>query len=257
MINWTCQVSKYRISPGCSHESSNASDAASFHRDIMLHTKHNVPIYTFIIYLDDSLLKIIPKSHNHLRMNFIKFSLSKTNTLKLKSGDAILINAALLHCGVFNNIKKNRRVIQLFDVFPSEKIAMKYSQHIAHVHYNKFNSNIGSIISKISHSKFSWFVKKLSSLVTSNGYGYNTFKNDYNIISGESYRSRLSSDKENIDKYFMGNLYVIYTQNYVNTLSENKNNYYRSIIYDKIYINYFIQSIIYILLLFSILYCLL
>lgn len=247
-IGWDCQVSKYRVSPGCSHETSNATDAASFHRDVMAYTKHNVPIYTFIIYLDDAGFQFIPKSHKNLRMNMITY-LSKRNTqLQLNPGDAILINATLLHRGVFNDITKNRRVIQLFDVFPNKKIALQYYPNIAHVVYDgdvdNTKNSLGETISKYAHSRYSSIIKFLSSMVTANGYGYNMFQTNHTIMSGESYRPRLTPDQEKTNAYFKGNLYVVYDHNYVNELDAETNKYYRSMIYGNIHIMYYLIRII-------------
>lgn len=199
LMNMDLDYIKYRVS-----NSNNSSDAGAFHRDIHTYDKTQ-PIYTCLTYLDESVLEIIPKSHNNLcipYLKFIKFYNSKLQ-LKMNPGDLLLFNASLLHRGIFYKSKgNNRRIIQLFDCV-SVRDMKKYEESILHIPCrNECSSIISNFLIKINKTNFSANLANKIALVSSfRGYGYilnpiSLMSSDKKIkhISTESERNRTSVD---------------------------------------------------------------
>lgn len=230
-LNWYAKYTKYRVS-----NNNNASDASTFHRDIIKWSTNSDPeieslnIYTCLMYLDDSDMELIPYSHIYTSSNAIE-SISKLSNkirIHLKCGDALVFNAQLLHRGVFENIDINqdRRLIQVFDVHPTSAQAKLLSSRIFHIPAINRKSYSG-IINWLSHNPISIkFMNLLGYLNADTGYGKdeNTyhFLADNNMekclyLSSEGTRGRLDSDIENYkDKFEEGNLYVMCDNNHVN-----------------------------------------
>ena len=97
----------------------NSVDAAVFHSDVYNFTDGPMPLYTAVCYLDKAELEIIPGSHTNPRPPYSELT---PKVLHLEAGDVVLFNAALLHRGVNFSRGKNRRVLQVFDIFPSPDI---------------------------------------------------------------------------------------------------------------------------------------
>lgn len=108
---------KFRFS-----NNNNSTDASTFHSDIYNHTNSELlPIYTCLCYFDDSQLEVIPKSH--IASNNISCIQSYSNKviLKVNRGDILVFHANLHHRGVNFGTSQNRRLLQVFEVFPDEK----------------------------------------------------------------------------------------------------------------------------------------
>jgi hypothetical protein len=113
---------KFRFS-----NNNNANDAAMFHGDIYNHSGDPMlPIFTCLCYFDDAQMELIPKSHlqNSTPSTFRAFE--RRVQLKLAPGDVLVFHANLHHRGINYYKTENRRILQVFDVFPN---AATYERH--------------------------------------------------------------------------------------------------------------------------------
>lgn len=109
---------KYRLS-----NNSNFVDASGFHRDVQCLKDWN-PIMTCLTYLDDTDMEIIEGSHKSKNLSYKKavdFLTNNRKTVHIKSGNVLVFYATLLHRGVFSDLSKNRRLLQVFDCFEIDK----------------------------------------------------------------------------------------------------------------------------------------
>ena len=117
-LDTTIDFQKYRLS-----NNSNFVDASGFHRDVQC-LKDWKPIMTCLTYLDDTDMEIIEGSHKSKNLSYKKaYDLLTTNrkTVHIKSGNVLVFYATLLHRGVFSDLTKNRRLLQVFDCFEKGK----------------------------------------------------------------------------------------------------------------------------------------
>ena len=168
LMNMDLDYIKYRVS-----NSNNSSDAGAFHRDIHTYNKTQ-PIYTCLSYLDESVLEIIPTSHNNLCIPYLKFNkfFNSKIQIKMNPGDLLLFNASLLHRGIFYKTKsKNRRLIQLFDCV-SLRDMKKYEESILHIPCrNECSSMISNFLIKINKTKHSSnLVNKVALVASFSGF---------------------------------------------------------------------------------------
>lgn len=103
----------------------NSRDAATFHSDVYNYTSNEVmPIYTCLCYFDNTKLEIIPGSHKndfHKNSSAISSYFSK-KVIEIHPGDILIFHSNLYHRGLNFDKKGDRRLLQVFDVFPNEKI---------------------------------------------------------------------------------------------------------------------------------------
>lgn len=244
-LNWNCLYTKFRFS-----NNNNSNDASLIHRDIQSYTNKLYPIFTCLTYLDDSSLEIIPGSHLNTHYSLIEslFIINKTKTINMKRGDILIFYSTLLHRGLFyNNNNKNRRLLQLFDVYQNEYDYNKYSSKILHVLGNNTHSNFLIEISK--YKIFINFLNLFGLLNSATGYGYNNNimsllkLSNFTHISQEGLSKRLNYNE---NKYQKLNLYFINKDNV--TLSEDKYKIYLFYCYNKQFIIYSIIFIIIIII---------
>ena len=99
----------------------NSKDASTFHGDVYNHSNIALmPIYTCLCYFDDSQMELIPKSH----IKNDKSTLELFNTkiqITLSRGDILIFHSNLYHRGINYFKKENRRLLQVFDVFPNKE----------------------------------------------------------------------------------------------------------------------------------------
>ena len=127
ILGWDAQYLKYRFS-----NKQNAKDAATFHGDLYNHTDSNIiPIFTGLIYFDESDVELIPhshKSHKLKQQENITIKTYETYSMKQKlhivPGDFLLFHANIHHRGLFYDTANtsNRRLLQVFEIFPNRNI---------------------------------------------------------------------------------------------------------------------------------------
>lgn len=124
-LTWHPEYLKFRIS-----NVNNARDAFTFHGDLYDH-RHGLqllPVYTALVYFDDAELEVIPGSH--LKQGNPFENLARRRRLPLRAGDVLVFHANLLHRGIFSLGQTNRRLLQVFDIFPNKTIARSLIRRI-------------------------------------------------------------------------------------------------------------------------------
>ena len=223
---------KYRAS-----NNNNSVDASGFHRDLRINKNISLPIYTCLCYLDDSIMEIIPKSHNKNMINYIKaFKLFLTKKkIYIKKGDILIFHATLIHRGIFYINQKNRRLLQCFDCIPNDKydfLKNKIFHLPCKLNCNKIFTDIAKFISKINI--IIELINFINYFNVAQGYGLESdiFKklkhnnkplNKY-YFSTEENTPRLYPKYNNFET---GNNYVLLDKNILEWEKKNKNlNFY-------------------------------
>jgi hypothetical protein len=141
---------KFRFS-----NNNNSTDASTFHADIYNHVGIELlPIYTCLCYFDDAQLEIIPGSHKYNNNGQSINTYKKKIILNIQRGDILVFHANMHHRGINYNKEANRRLLQVFEVFPDSET------------YNKHFSKL-----VIVQSSESFIIKKILSPIM-----YNTSK---------------------------------------------------------------------------------
>jgi hypothetical protein len=78
-------------------------------------------MYTCLCYFDDAQLEVIPGSHKYNNPGRSIESYSNRKVIYIKGGDILVFHANLHHRGINYNKTKNRRVLQVFEVFPDKE----------------------------------------------------------------------------------------------------------------------------------------
>ena len=136
----------------------NAKDASTFHGDVYNHSyayrKNDskeggendskvgadtapvfdiLPIYTCLTYFDNAQMELVPYSHLSERLRrergipTASSELYKTRrVVALKAGDILVFHANLHHRGLFYDVQQHRRILQVFETFPSRS---EYERH--------------------------------------------------------------------------------------------------------------------------------
>ena len=115
---------KFRLS-----NNNNSTDASTFHGDIYNNTNSELlPIYTCLCYFDDAQLEIIPGSHKFNNIGSSIESYNKKITINIRRGDILIFHSNIHHRGINYNKTENRRLLQVFEVFPDKQT---YEAHIS------------------------------------------------------------------------------------------------------------------------------
>jgi hypothetical protein len=116
----------------------NSTDASLFHSDTYNFDDKidHIPSYTSLCYLDDSQIEIIPGSHKKTNLSWIE-SYNKKIQVNLKKGDILIFYSGLHHHGINYHDNPNRRLLQVFDIFPNETV---------------FNNNVDKLYNILSSS---------------------------------------------------------------------------------------------------------
>jgi hypothetical protein len=218
-LGWKSKHTKARIS-----NNNNSSDASVFHRDLFrISDKYPEAkdIYTCLTYLDNSTMQLIPESYLKPELNFTDALSNFTDriTIEMKPGDVLIFNCMMLHRGVFDKLSldDNRRLIQLFEVYPSEEEYKAHNEKIVHIKSTGVRSSISEISNYLGHAPvISDIMSFISYLNASTGYGKGSDLNDliaenklenYAFVSSEGMQKRL--DPATLDKgWGDSNLYV-------------------------------------------------
>jgi hypothetical protein len=110
------KYTKFRYS-----NNNNSIDASVFHQDVYNHTELKImPIFTALAYFDKAELELIPGSHIKNNLNLINLYTNKT-VLHLEPNDIVIFYSNMYHKGVNFSKGDNRRLLQVFDVFPDNQ----------------------------------------------------------------------------------------------------------------------------------------
>lgn len=252
------KITKYRVS-----NNNNSTDASIFHRDIQVMNNNitqSIPIYTILVYLDNnSYMEVIPGSHKKYRMTILEAAnfYNKSIELNINPGDILIMNACLIHKGIFYNSNKNRRLIQCFDCIPVDNYNY-YNNKILHLPcLDRCFSKLEILM--IFISKIEFLIKKIdfiNYLNTATGYNCKTnfmknlsYKN-IDFLSSEANNKRLVPKQNKLD---IINRYIIKIDNIsCQKKSDITKIYLNSMLMFYIYI--YIYILVIIIILFFIIY---
>lgn len=204
---------KFRFS-----NNNNSKDASTFHGDNYNHTNEKlIPIYTALCYFDPAQLEVIPGTHL-LNDNSIKHFVTQYNNrqiLDISPGDIIVFHSNLHHRGIgFDN--NNRRLLQVFNIFPNNEIFSKYAPKLKTVISEqsisgKFLAPLSYYISKVPLlinliSFFSYYLMINDLQYKIVGYDF-TPKEKMNKIMG--YEPLIRKNIENLSSQEVWNVNVI------------------------------------------------
>lgn len=115
---------KFRLS-----NNNNSTDASTFHGDVYNNTNSELlPIYTCLCYFDDAQLEIIPGSHKYNNSGLSFESYNNKKIITVKRGDILIFHSNIHHRGINYNKTENRRLLQVFEVFPDKET---YNEHVS------------------------------------------------------------------------------------------------------------------------------
>jgi hypothetical protein len=137
----------------------NSTDASTFHSDVYNFTSlETIPIYTCLCYFDKTQMELIPGSHKkEFKSNHSSITSYFTKkVIDIQPGDILIFHSNLYHRGTNFNTENNRRVLQVFDVFPNQQV---------------YNENISKLITVTSSKKsnvigqLSYYISKVPVII--------------------------------------------------------------------------------------------
>lgn len=204
-LHWQADYVKFRVS-----DNNNSVDASAFHRDIFNQTdkKEDFPCYTCIMYLDKTVMEVVPGSHltPFLSHYDALTQLFNVNKIYLNVGDILVFNARLLHRGIFTENLPHRRVIQIFEMFTSSESLSKNINRIVYKLGDETFANAIKFVSKINWMCFFWNLSGYFNAAT----GYGILKNcnmpgmDYLSPEGSALRINVIPNTwQELNKYYV------------------------------------------------------
>lgn len=113
---------KFRFS-----NNNNSNDASTFHGDVYNYAETELlPIYTGLCYFDHAQIEVIPGSHKYHNKGWSIPMFNQRKVLDVNPGDILLFHSNLHHRGVHFNKQPNRRLLQVFEIFPDQAT---YDEH--------------------------------------------------------------------------------------------------------------------------------
>ena len=203
---------KYRVS-----NKNNSTDAAAFHRDVIIQKKNinKVNIFTVLSYLDLAYIELVPNTHFSPHMKYWEAYLKykKKKKILIYPHNLVIFYSTLIHRGIFyNNLQKNRRLIQMFDCIPVNEFP-KINLKLLHLSCkDKCVTHFENMMILLGRNKI--LIEPINILNYFNvatGYGiqYNFLHKryrDYIYLSSESNNQRLNPKYNLFDKI---NKYII------------------------------------------------
>jgi len=170
-LGWQAVLTKYRVS-----DNNNSADASAFHRDVACHHPDQTlfPLYTCLSYLDATIVELIPGTHLRPVMGWGEAwrTYGQAQRLEVQPGDVLLFHAGLIHRGIFTEGLARRRLIQVFEVYPSQNAADTYRPRVLHL-YNKTNQRAGTGLAWLSRHAWAFgLVNWMGYANAATGYGY-------------------------------------------------------------------------------------
>jgi hypothetical protein len=107
----------------------NSVDASTLHSDTYDHTESEIlPIFTCLVYFDDTQVEIIPGSHraSYSEKHGTLEAYGNRITVNINAGDIVVFHCNLFHRGKGYDFKGNRRILQVFDVFQNGDAFAQY-----------------------------------------------------------------------------------------------------------------------------------
>jgi hypothetical protein len=209
-FSWSTVYTKFRVS-----DNNNSVDASAFHRDIFpingAESAGAPPVYTILTYFDKTVMEVIPGSHNELDMSYGNAvqRYFDAERLLIEPGDMLIFHATLLHRGIFTEKQAHRRVLQVFECFPSDDLFHQYNEKICHIPGNeKFQS---AMLTIARTPGFIFFSNIAGFLNSATGHGSHLADmtgicnvDEYNYLSSEGLTKRaggVADGVEPLNKY--------------------------------------------------------
>jgi len=135
----------------------NSTDASTFHSDVYDYTNNEImPIFSCLCYFDKTQLIVIPGSHKKQfqKDNSSISSYRKKRIVTIEPGDILIFHANLYHRGTHFDSQANRRLLQVFEIFPDDETFLSnYDKFLTVITANTVTldvvNNISYHISKI------------------------------------------------------------------------------------------------------------
>lgn len=185
------------------NNNNNSTDAATFHSDTYNFTdSESFRIYTCLCYFDKTQLELIPGSHKKQfhKENTVLSSYSKRQVIDVEPGDIIIFHSNLYHRGTNFNAA-NRRVLQVFDVFPDKESFNENFDKLLTVRTS--NTKAINIISHLSYNmaKFPFIINNVNFIHYFLVYNDLQYKIVLNDISPKEKKNKLITyeSAKNID----------------------------------------------------------
>jgi len=135
----------------------NSIDASVLHSDVYNFTSEKeIPMYTALCYFDNAQLELIPGSHLKPRESFIQLN-NKRIILDLEPGDIVVFNSSIMHRGVNFTKDNDRRVLQVFEIFPTQEIYNENIGKLLTVDTSNSNSNSKNLLYYIA--QITWLIE--------------------------------------------------------------------------------------------------
>ena len=146
----------------------NSIDASVIHSDVYNFTcEKEIPIYTALCYFDKAQLELIPGSHLKPRESFIELN-NKRIILDLDPGDIVLFNSSIMHRGVNFTKEGDRRVLQVFEIFPTQEIYNENVGKLLTVDTTISNSNSKNLLYYVAQIK--WLIEIVNNLLANDSH---------------------------------------------------------------------------------------
>lgn len=108
----------------------NSIDASVFHQDDYNYTDLSmIPVYSALCYFDKAEIELIPGSHIKNNLSLIDLYKNK-KVIHLEKGDIVVVHSNLYHKGVNYTNSKNRRVLQVFTIYPDKEVYRELNQTV-------------------------------------------------------------------------------------------------------------------------------
>ena len=243
---WDAAYLKFRVS--CN---SNSSDASAFHRDNFAKpVPKRAHIYTALCYMDPAVLEIVKGSHKiEKASNIDAFTRYHRNVAQIpfNAGDVMIFNNSLLHRGIFTEKKKkDRRLVQVFDVTKSLKELEEYGPKICHVPAREnyeLKSKVSQLVSKskflISLPNFIGYMNAATGYGPDNDRFMNNTGCDVYSSEGNSGRTKLAAS------FSANNTYVVVRPDLLRDVTPRLNKYISYMCYQKPYLHYFMLILLF------------
>ena len=125
LCGWTCVLSKFRAGAACGA----TTKPTEMSRDLTVYGSSVPPIFALVIFVDESTMRLQPKSHVNLRLSLAESLKTRSNSYTFAPGSALLMHATLLH----SDIIRGKRAVFCMDLFPSPDVAAVYSPRTLHI----------------------------------------------------------------------------------------------------------------------------